>query len=88
VFFSTINRSVKAFLFAIVGGEYILRILPRGTHDYEKLIRPNELRSWSAASGLEFVGIASLMYNPLLRRFRVAPGKEDVNYMACFTKKD
>jgi 2-polyprenyl-6-hydroxyphenyl methylase/3-demethylubiquinone-9 3-methyltransferase len=86
-FFSTINRNFKAFLFAIVGGEYVLRILPRGTHDYKKLIRPDELRHWTADSGLEFIRIASLMYNPLTRNFRVAPGREDVNYMASFVKK-
>ncbi len=86
-FFSTINRTFKAFLFAIIGGEYILRILPRGTHRYKKLIRPDEMRAWAAASGLEFVSVASLMYNPLTGCFRAAAGKEDVNYMACFFKK-
>lgn len=86
-FFSTINRTPKAFLFAIVAGEYILRLLPRGTHHYRKLIRPDEMRTWAAAAGLEFQSVASLMYNPLLRRFRVAPGREDINYMACFRKK-
>ena len=85
--FSTINRNPKAFLFAIVGGEYVLRLLPRGTHSYRKLIRPRELREWAHAAGLEFTGIASLMYNPLTRHFRVAANREDVNYMASFTKK-
>ncbi len=86
-FFSTINRSFKAWLFAIVGGEYILRMLPRGTHSYSKLIRPDELRRWTAASGLQMLNIASLMYNPFNKSFRVAPGKEDVNYMAAFVKR-
>src|SRR5512138_59792 len=86
-FFSTINRTPKAFLFAIVGGEYILRLLPRGTHTYSKLIQPQELRAWTRAAGLEFVRIASLMYNPLTGRFKVAAGREDVNYMAHFIKK-
>lgn len=85
--FSTINRNPKAFLFAIVGGEYVLRILPRGTHSYGKLIRPDELRAWAAAAGLRFTGIASLMYNPLTRNFRVAADREDVNYMASFVKE-
>ncbi len=85
--FSTIDRSLKAFLFAILAGEYLLRLLPRGTHQYRKLIRPRELREWGQASGLEFTAIASLLYNPLTKRFRVAPGKEDVNYMACFIKR-
>lgn len=86
-FFSTINRTPKAFLFAIIGGEYILRLLPRGTHTYAKLIRPSELKAWNAESGLDFVRLASLMYNPFTRKFKVAHGKEDVNYMAHFTKK-
>jgi 2-polyprenyl-6-hydroxyphenyl methylase / 3-demethylubiquinone-9 3-methyltransferase len=86
-FFSTINRTPKAFLFAIIGGEYILRLLPRGTHTYSKLIRPGELKVWNAQSGLDFVRLASLMYNPFTRKFKVAHGKEDVNYMAHFTKK-
>lgn len=86
-FFSTINRTPKAFLFAIIGGEYILRLLPRGTHTYSKLIRPHELKRWAQGVGLEFVRLASLMYNPFTRRFKVAAGKEDVNYMAHFVKK-
>ena len=86
VFFSTINRNFKAWLFAIIGGEYILRILPRGTHQYDKLIRPDELRGWASRSGLDFMRGASLMYNPLTRNFRVAPGREDVNYMLSFSK--
>jgi 2-polyprenyl-6-hydroxyphenyl methylase/3-demethylubiquinone-9 3-methyltransferase len=86
-FFSTINRTPKAFLFAIIGGEYILRLLPRGTHTYSKLIRPQELKDWTHEAGLEFVRLASLMYNPFTRTFKVAAGKEDVNYMAHFVKK-
>lgn len=87
-FFSTINRSFKAFAFAIVAGEYILGLLPRGTHSYGKLIKPAEMRCWADAAGLEFQAVASLMYNPLTRRFRVAPGREDVNYMACFVRRN
>lgn len=85
-FFSTINRTPKAFLFAIVGGEYILRLLPRGTHTYSKLIQPSELKKWNSDAGLGFVRLASLMYNPFTRKFKVAHGREDVNYMAHFTK--
>lgn len=85
--FSTINRTFKAFAFAIVAGEYILGLLPRGTHTYSKLIRPDEMRRWANAAGLEFTAVSSLMYNPLKRRFRVAPNREDINYMASFTKK-
>lgn len=86
-FFSTINRTPKAFLFAIVGGEYILRLLPKGTHTYSKLIRPQELKNWGQKSGLEFSRVASLIYNPFTRRFKVAMGKEDVNYMVHFIKR-
>ena len=86
IFFSTINRTPKAFLFAIVGGEYILRLLPRGTHSYSKLIRPSKLKDWSAQNGLTYARIASLMYNPFNGTFKVAMGKEDVNYMMHFTK--
>lgn len=85
-FFSTINRTPKAFLAAIVAGEYLLRLLPRGTHHYRNLIRPSELREWAHACGLRFTSVASLKYNPLRRTFRVEPGSEDINYMACFRK--
>lgn len=86
-FFSTINRTFKAFAFAIVAGEYILGLLPRGTHSYAKLIKPVEMRRWAGAAGLELRAVASLMYNPLTRRFRVAPDREDINYMACFATR-
>jgi len=86
-FFSTINRTPKAFLFAIVGGEYILHLLPRGTHTYNKLIRPQELKSWAQQNGLDFVRLSSLIYNPFTRKFKVAEGKEDVNYMMQFIKR-
>jgi 2-polyprenyl-6-hydroxyphenyl methylase/3-demethylubiquinone-9 3-methyltransferase len=86
-FFSTINRTPKAFLFAIIGGEYILRLLPRGTHTYKKLIRPNELKMWTLENGLEFRRISSLIYNPFNGVFKVAE-VEDVNYMAHFVKKN
>lgn len=85
--FSTINRTFKAFAFAIIAGEYILGLLPRGTHSYAKLVTPEEMRRWAAAARLEFEAVASLMYNPLSRRFRVAAGREDVNYMAAFRKR-
>ena len=85
--FSTINRTPKAFLFAIIGGEYILRLLPRGSHSYSKLIRPRELKDWAEASGLEFSNLASLIYNPFTRTFKMAIGREDVNYMAHFIRK-
>jgi 2-polyprenyl-6-hydroxyphenyl methylase/3-demethylubiquinone-9 3-methyltransferase len=85
-FFSTLNRTPKAFLFAIIGGEYILRLLPRGSHTYSKLIRPQELKYWARHAGLEFNEIVSLMYNPFTRTFKIATNKEDVNYIAHFIK--
>ncbi len=87
-FFSTINRTPKALLFAIIGGEYILHLLPRGTHTYSKLIHPRELKSWSNEAGLKFIRLASLIYNPFTRKFKVATDKEDVNYMAHFIKEN
>lgn len=84
-FFSTINRTPKAFLFVIFGGEYVLRLLPRGTHTYKKLIRPSELKLWSQHSGLEFRRLASLIYNPFTRKFKVVD-KEDNNYFMHFIK--
>jgi 2-polyprenyl-6-hydroxyphenyl methylase/3-demethylubiquinone-9 3-methyltransferase len=85
-FFSTINRTPKAFLFAILVGEYILRLVPRGCHTYSRLIRPQELKHWARKARLEFTEIASLMYNPLTRTFKIAADKEDVNYIAHFIK--
>ncbi|MCC6300507.1 MAG: bifunctional 2-polyprenyl-6-hydroxyphenol methylase/3-demethylubiquinol 3-O-methyltransferase UbiG [Anaerolineales bacterium] len=85
-FFSTINRTPKAFLFVIVGGEYILRLLRRGTHTYSKLIRPHELKAWAETSGLGFQRLASLLYNPFTRKFKVADVEDD-NYLAHFVKK-
>lgn len=84
-FFSTINRTLKAFLFVIIGGEYILRLLPRGTHTYNKLIRPVELKQWARESGLDFRRLSSLLYNPFTGRFKVAE-VEDNNYFVHFVK--
>ena len=79
VFFSTINRNLKSFLLAIVGAEHVLRMLPRGTHEYEKLIRPSELAAWCREAGLQVLDITGLHYNPLTRSFRLG-GNVDVNY--------
>src|SRR5690606_15720267 len=80
VFFSTINRNPKAFAFAIVGAEYLLRMLPRGTHEYAKFIRPAELSRWAREADLDTRDIIGLTYNPLLRHYKLAPDV-DVNYM-------
>ncbi len=80
VYFSTINRNPKAWLMAIVGAEYILNLLPRGTHEYEKLIKPSELSEYARDAGLELQRIIGLHYNPFTKVYKLAPGV-DVNYM-------
>ena len=85
-YFSSINRNLKSLLFAIVAGEYILHLLPRGSHNYHKLIRPEELRMWAEENQLEFSRISSLMYNPLTSKFKLVSQKEDVNYLVHFIK--
>jgi 2-polyprenyl-6-hydroxyphenyl methylase/3-demethylubiquinone-9 3-methyltransferase len=86
VFFSTINRNPKSFLLAIVGAEYVLRMLPRGTHEYEKFIRPSELASAARRSGLEAVEMSGMTYNPITKRYRLDPRDVDVNYLAAFRR--
>lgn len=81
VFFSTINRNPKAWLFAILGAEYLLRLLPSGTHEYEKFITPAELGRWVRQAGLELVEMTGLSYNPLTRQYRLEPRDLSVNYM-------
>ncbi len=85
VFFSTINRNPKAYLLAILGAEYFLRLLPRGTHDYRKFIRPSELESWARAAGLSLRDLSGMTYNPLTRQYRLVRDM-DVNYLACATR--
>ncbi len=80
VFFSTINRNPKAYLLAIVGAEYLLKMLPRGTHDFKKFIRPSELGAWCRGSGLEVKDIVGLTYNPLSKTYKLG-SDVDVNYM-------
>ena len=83
VFFSTINRTAKAFLFAIVGAEYVLRLLPAGTHSYEKFIRPSELDRWARSAGLSLKASTGMHYNPLTRDYSLGPGLA-VNYLMHF----
>lgn len=85
VFFSTINRNPKAWLFAIVGAEYVLKLLPKGTHEYMKFIKPSELEQWSRQAGLSVQEFIGMHYNPLTRRFWLARGVE-VNYIAYTTR--
>ena len=83
VFFSTLNRSPKSFLFAIIGAEYLLRLLPRGTHEYARLIRPSELARWLRDGGLTLQTTRGLEYNPLTGRYWLS-ADTSVNYlMAC-----
>ncbi|MDZ7841029.1 MAG: bifunctional 2-polyprenyl-6-hydroxyphenol methylase/3-demethylubiquinol 3-O-methyltransferase UbiG [Gammaproteobacteria bacterium] len=82
VFFSTINRNPKAWVFAILGAEYVFGLLPRGTHDYARLIRPSELDAWCRNADLDVREMTGMHYNPLTRRYWLAPGL-DVNYIAC-----
>jgi 2-polyprenyl-6-hydroxyphenyl methylase/3-demethylubiquinone-9 3-methyltransferase len=83
VFFSTLNRNPKSFLFAIVGAEYVLRLLPKGTHEYERFIRPSELARWCREAGLEVAATRGMEYNPFTRRYWLS-GDTSVNYMiAC-----
>jgi len=81
VFFSTLNRTPKAYAFAILGAEYVLKLLPRGTHDYAKFIRPSEMASWNRRSGLEVREQIGLTYNPITRHYRLTENDVSVNYM-------
>jgi 2-polyprenyl-6-hydroxyphenyl methylase/3-demethylubiquinone-9 3-methyltransferase len=85
VFFSTLNRNPKSFLFAIVGAEYILNLLPRGTHEFAKFIRPSELASYARAASLDLLETKGLEYNPFTRRYWLS-GNTSVNYMLAFQK--
>ncbi len=82
VFFSTLNRNPKSYVLAILGAEYILGLLPRGTHDFSRFIRPSELDRWARTAGLRTVDMTGLSYNPLDRTYRLAPRDLDVNYLA------
>ncbi|HET8729905.1 MAG TPA: bifunctional 2-polyprenyl-6-hydroxyphenol methylase/3-demethylubiquinol 3-O-methyltransferase UbiG [Moraxellaceae bacterium] len=87
VFFSTINRNPKSYAFAILGAEYLLKLLPKGTHEYSKFIRPSELASWVRATELDLQGMTGLHYNPFSRRYWLDPNV-DVNYMIATRRPD
>jgi 2-polyprenyl-6-hydroxyphenyl methylase/3-demethylubiquinone-9 3-methyltransferase len=82
---STLNRKAAAFAVAIIGAEYIARVLPRGTHEYLKFIRPSELARWGRAAGLQLQDLTGISYNPLTRSFRLS-ANTDVNYLAHFIR--
>jgi len=88
VFFSTLNRKPKAWLLAILGAEYLLRILPKGTHDFTTFIRPSELSRWARESDLELLGMEGVVYNPLTRQFNLNRQDTDVNYLAVYTRSE
>ena len=85
-FFSTINRNPKSYLFAIIGAEYLLQMLPKGTHDYAKFIRPSELSGWIRQADLEIQDISGMTYNPLTGLYKLSPRDVDVNYLVATRK--
>jgi 2-polyprenyl-6-hydroxyphenyl methylase/3-demethylubiquinone-9 3-methyltransferase len=86
LYFSTINRNPKAFVFAIVGAEYVLNLLPKGTHEYGKFIKPSEMSRWIRAAGLLPQEMTGLTYNPLTKHYRLVTEDVSVNYMIRATK--
>jgi 2-polyprenyl-6-hydroxyphenyl methylase/3-demethylubiquinone-9 3-methyltransferase len=84
-FFSTINRNPKAYLFAVIGAEYLLKMLPKGTHDYARFIKPSELSRWCRDAGLEPLELKGMTYNPVTNIYRLG-GDCDVNYSLCCLK--
>ena len=86
LFFSTLNRNPKSYLFAIIGAEYILGLLPKGTHDYSKFIRPSELDRWVRENDLSTSDITGMVYNPLTKTYRLNPQDVDVNYLLTCRK--
>lgn len=86
VFFSTINRNPKSFLFAIIGAEYVLNLLPKGTHEYGKFIRPSEMATWIREAGLELDQMTGLLFNPITKKYSLNERDVDVNYMLCARK--
>lgn len=88
LFFSTINRNPKSYLFAILGAEYMLKLLPKGTHEYGKFIRPSELAQWIRAAGINLENISGMSYNPLIKKYKMTSADIDVNYIVHCTKHD
>ncbi len=86
IFFSTINRNPKAFALMIVGAEYFLQMVPKGTHEYAKFIRPSELEGWGRNSGLKLEDVTGMTYNPIFQSYKLG-NDVDVNYLMHFTKK-
>jgi len=87
IYFSTINRNPKSFMFAIIGAEYLMKMLPPGTHDYSKFIRPSELDIWCREAGLDVISMQGISYNPLTGMYR-SSNNVDVNYMLHYIKPE
>jgi 2-polyprenyl-6-hydroxyphenyl methylase/3-demethylubiquinone-9 3-methyltransferase len=85
LFFSTLNRNPKSYLFAIIGAEYVLRLLPKGTHEYAKFIKPSELVAFTSQAGLEMIGMKGMTYNPITQVYKLGEDV-DVNYMIAVRK--
>jgi 2-polyprenyl-6-hydroxyphenyl methylase/3-demethylubiquinone-9 3-methyltransferase len=85
VFFSTLNRNPKSFLFAVVGAEYVLNLLPKGTHEYARMIKPSELADWLRAQGLNLVQMKGMSYSPFNQQYRLG-SDTDVNYLMATQK--
>ena len=88
VFFSTINRNPKAYAMAIIGAEYIMRMLPAGTHDYDKFIKPSELTRWCRAAELAVTDMTGMIYNPLTKEYSLKNQDVDVNYLVATRRED
>ena len=87
IFFSTLNRNPKSYLFAIIGAEYILKLLPKGTHEYDKFFKPSKLAGFTRQAGLELLEIKGMTYNPLTQIYRLG-SDTDVNYMIATRKSE
>jgi len=88
VFFSTLNRNLKSYILAVIGAEYILGMLPKGTHDYARFIRPSELDRWVRAAGMRTSDITGMTYNPMNGSYRLTKRDVDVNYLATCRPQD
>lgn len=86
LFFSTINRTPKAYAFAVLGAEYLLKLLPKGTHEYKKFIQPSELALWIREAGLVLEDVSGMTYNPLTKSYRLSENDVSVNYLIHATK--
>lgn len=86
IYFSTINRNPKSYAFAIIGAEYFLKLLPKGTHEYSKFIRPSELSAWARSAGLESRNMTGMTYNPITRQYKLSQDDVSVNYIMHFRK--